>query len=90
VERFKVITNRELAEFAAVLEGNGWREQHFELQEDAFDPATAEVEASAGRVGIRCFLTEAVEAYPIGPGFTWVTDFADDLKQGKFGRPPKT
>jgi hypothetical protein len=87
MEQFRLITEDELAQFAAALKRNGWREQDFELQEDVFDPRTAEVEASSGRVGIRCVVTEAVQVYPLGPGFTWVSDFADDLTQGKFGRP---
>lgn len=87
MEQFRLITEDELTQFAAALRTSGWREQDFELQEDAFDPRTAEVEASSGRVGIRCVVTEAVQVYPLGPGFTWVNDFADDLAQGKFGQP---
>jgi hypothetical protein len=68
MEPFKLITQDELVDFAAALKGNGWQERDFELQEDVFDPRTAEVEASFGRLGIRCFLTEAVEVYPLGPG----------------------
>jgi hypothetical protein len=89
MEPFKLITQDELVDFAAALKGNGWQERDFELQEDVFDPRTAEVEAFFGRVGIRCFLTEAVEVYPLGPGSTWLSDFADDLQQGKFGQAPK-
>jgi hypothetical protein len=85
---FRLITEAELAAFAAALRKNGWREQDFDFQEDVFDPRRAEVEACAGEVGVRCLPTEAVEIYRLGPGFTWATDFANDLEQGKFGLPP--
>jgi hypothetical protein len=45
MEPFKLITQDELVDFAAALKGNGWQERDFELQEDVFDPRTAEVEA---------------------------------------------
>jgi len=89
MQQFKVITKNELADFAAMLRQKGWRDEDFELEEDVFDPATAEVEACAGRVGVRCLLTEAVEDYRVGQGAEWVADFASDLEQGKFGAPPK-
>ena len=88
MEQFRLITPNELAQFAAALKRSGWRGQDFELQEDVFDPRTAEVEASHGLLGIRCVVTEAVQVYPLGPGFAWVDDFAADLAQGKFGQHP--
>jgi hypothetical protein len=86
---FKLITDSEFADFAAVLRRYGWREEDFELEEDAFDPAMAEVEACNGQVGVRCLLTAAVEVYRAGQGLTWVTDFGHDLEHGKFGQPAR-
>ncbi len=85
--RATLITAEELAAFAGALARNGWRAEDFELEEDVFDPAKAEVESAAGEVGVRCLRTEAVRVYRIGPGFAWAADFADDLAAGKFGSP---
>jgi len=80
-----LITQQELADFAAALGRHGWRDQDFELQEDVFDPGKAEVEAAAGEVGVRCLRTEGVQVYRLGAGFAWVAEFAADLEHGKFG-----
>ena len=66
---------------------NGWKTSDFELQEEAFDQVTAEVEARKGQVGVRCLLTQAVTVYPIGDGSDWIATFAADLENGKFGQP---
>jgi len=88
--RISLITEAELAEFAAALKKNGWRREDFELEEDVFDPAKAEVESAEGEVGIRCLKTEASAVYRLGPGFAWIADFAADLARGKFGSPAAT
>ena len=87
---FRLITERELADFNAALRANGWNEHDFELQEDAFDPREAEVETATGQLGVRCLRTEAVEVYRLGPGFEWAADFKADLQRGKFGAAPPT
>ena len=81
----KLITNDEIAAYEAAIERSGFRLDDFDLQEDVFDPRKAEVEAALGEVGVHCRATEAVEVYRLGPGFTWASDFADDLQHGKFG-----
>jgi hypothetical protein len=83
---FGLITDRQLADFRAALERNGWRREDFDIQEDVFDPRKAEVEAALGEVGVRCLQTEAVEVYRLGSEFDWVQEFAGDLERGKFGR----
>jgi hypothetical protein len=85
--RLNLITEAELAEFSAALRKNGWRREDFELEEDVFDPAKAEVESAEGEVGVRNLRTEGVEVYRLGPGFNWLADFAADLARGKFGSP---
>ena len=80
-----LITEQQLADFAAALERHGWRREDFHLQEDAFDPRTAEVESALGEVGVRCLRTEAVKVYRLGSGFDWVGEFAHDLESGIFG-----
>ena len=84
---YQLIGEKELTTLAAAIKRNGWKESDFELQEDVFDPATAEVEAALGEVGIKCLKTQAVAVYRIGPGLDWVSDFIEDLRLGKFGRP---
>ena len=84
---FELITDQDLSEFAATIERNGWQTSDFELQEDAFDQATAEVEARKGQVGVRCISTNAVTVYPFGDGSDWVATFAADLGNRKFGQP---
>ena len=86
MNRYRIITDRELADYAAAIERYAWRTEDFHLQEDVFDPRTAEVEAALGEVGVHCRVTEAVHVYRLGPGFEWASDFADDLRHGKFGR----
>jgi hypothetical protein len=83
---YQIITDQELVHYAAAIERYGWRAEDFDLQEDVYDPRTAEVEAALGEVGVHCRVTEAVQLYRLGPGFEWVSDFADDLRHGKFGR----
>jgi hypothetical protein len=82
----RLITDRELAAFEALLERHGWRRQDFDLQEDVFDPRAAELEAALGEVAVHCRETEAVEVYRLGAGFDWIAELADDLQRGKFGR----
>lgn len=73
--------------FEAALRRHGWEPTDFELQEDAFDPAKAEVEAALGEVGIRCLRTEAVTVYRVGAGMDWLAQFESDLAQGRLGKP---
>jgi hypothetical protein len=85
VSRYTLIAPDELAAFETVLTRNGARIADFELEEDVFDPATAEVEAALGEVGVKCVRTEAVATYLVGPGRDWVGDFETDLRAGKMG-----
>ena len=66
--------------------GQRWRISG--LDEEVYDPATAEVEAETGEVLVTCTRTHRVERYHIGRGSSWVADFADDLKAGKFDASP--
>ena len=86
MNRYRIITDQELADYAATIERYAWRAEDFDLQEDVFDPRTAEVEAALGEVGVHCRVTESVHVYRLGPGFEWASEFADDLRHGKFGR----
>jgi hypothetical protein len=83
---YELIDPHELAAFNDALRRHGWQPGDFELQEDVFDPATAEVEAARGEVGVRCRKTNAVAAYRIGPGTDWLNAFEDDLREGRMGR----
>jgi hypothetical protein len=82
---YTLITERDLADFGALVRRSGWREEDFDLQEDAFDPQKAELEGAFGEVGIQCLRNGSVQVYRLGSGFTWVEDFAADLRSGKFG-----
>jgi hypothetical protein len=84
---FELITDQDFSAFAATVARNGWKTSDFELQEESFDQATAEVEARKGQVGVRCLLTQAVTIYPLGDGSDWVATFAADLEHRKFGQP---
>ncbi len=84
---FELITDQDLSAFAATARRNGWQTSDFELQEEVFDQATAEVEARKGQVGVRCLSTKSVAVYPIGDGSDWVATFAADLENRKFGQP---
>jgi hypothetical protein len=57
---YRLIGPREFAAFSDALVRHGWQPTDFELQEDVFDPATAEVEAALGEVGVKCLKTDAV------------------------------
>jgi hypothetical protein len=65
----------------------GFAASDFELQEEVFDPQTAEVEARKGDVGVRRLGKEAVVVYPLGDGSDWVAALASDLAGGRFRRP---
>lgn len=84
---YSLITDAHLAEFASALRRNRWAQADFALEENVFDPRTAEVEAALGEVGVRCLATEAVNVYRIGPGLDWVRDLCGDLDRGRFGHP---
>ena len=77
MNRYRIITDQELADYAAAIERYAWRTEDFDLQEDVFDPRTAEVETALGEVGVHCRATEAVHVYRLGPGFEW----ADDIRR---------
>ena len=84
---FKLVQSKELTEFAHALSQYGWREQDFTLEEQVLDPATAEVESKTGDVIVTCARTHETAAYPVGRGSSWLADFVDDMRAGKFGRP---
>jgi hypothetical protein len=85
---YKLIGPHELDGFTAVVTRHGWQSSDFELQEDVFDPATAEVEAALGEVGVQCLRTQAVTTYRVGTGLDWVAEFEADLRAGRLGEPP--
>lgn len=86
---YLLITDDQLGAFAAAARGGGFEASDFELQEEVFDPQTAEVEARKGNVGVRCLRTDAVAVYPLGDGSDWVAGFAAELDGGRFGGPPR-
>jgi len=80
---YRLIGPREFAAFSDALVRHGWQPTDFELQEDVFDPATAEVEAALGEVGVKCLKTDAVTVYRVGPGLDWLAEFENDLQKGR-------
>ena len=86
---FKLIHKEELEQFSAALKGHEWRNEDFTIEEEAYDPAKAEVESEPGELIIACTRTHRVRVYHLGRGSSWVTDFVDDLAAGKFGWAPK-
>ena len=81
---YGLITPDDIARFSAAIARHGGQPSDFEMQEDVFDPAKAEVEAALGEVGVKCRPTDAVELYRLGPGLDWIADFDADLRAGKF------
>ncbi len=86
---YLLITGSQLDAFAAAAREKGFGVSDFELQEEVFDPQTAEVEARKGNVGVRCLRTDAVAVYPLGDGSDWVASFAAELGTGRFGGRPR-
>ena len=86
---YSLVTDSQLGAFAAAAQEAGFEASDFELQEEVFDPQTAEVEARKGDVGVRRLRTEAVAVYPLGDGSDWVAGFAADLVNGRFGGRPR-
>lgn len=85
---YLLITDGQLGAFAAAAREKGFETSDFELQEEVFDPQTAEVEARKGDLGVRCLRTDAVTVYPLGDGSDWTASFAADLGGGRFGDRP--
>jgi hypothetical protein len=85
---YALITNSQLGAFAAAAQKGGFEAEDFELQEEVFDPQTAEVEARKGNLGVRHLRTDAVAVYPLGDGSDWVASFAAELASGRFGGGP--
>ena len=81
---YSLVTDGQLGAFAAAAREAGFQVSDFELQEEMFDPETAEVEARKGNVGVRRLRTEAVAVYPLGDGSDWVASFAAGLASGRF------
>jgi len=86
---YSLVTDGQLGAFAAAARAAGFEASDFELQEEVFDPQTAEVEAQKGGVGVRRPRTEAIAVYPLGDGSDWVAGFAADLASGRFGGPAR-
>ena len=82
---YTLVTDGQLGAFAAAARAAGFDASDFELQEEVFDPQTAEVEARKGDLGVRRLGKEAVAVYPLGDGSDWVASFAADLASGRFG-----
>jgi len=89
VASYLLITDSQLGAFAAAPQAAGFEASDFELQEEVFDPQTAEVEARKGNLGVRQLRTEAVVVYPLGDGSDWVAGFAADPANGRFGGRPR-
>jgi hypothetical protein len=87
---YRLISEKEFAAFGDVIRRQGFAPGDFELQEDVFDPATAEVETALGEVGVRCLTTQAGAAYPVGAGRAWLASFESDLKDGRLGGRNRT
>ena len=85
---YSLVTEGQVSAFAAAARTAGFEASDFEIQEEAFDPQTAEVEARKGDVGVRRLGKEAVAVYPLGDGSDWVASFAADLASGRFGGRP--
>ena len=85
---YSLVTDGQLGAFAAAARAAGFEASDFELQEEMFDPQTAEVEARKGDLGVRRLGNEAVAVYPLGDGSDWVAGFAADLASGRFGGRP--
>ena len=83
--QYQLLRQQELTAFGDALVRHGWKPSDFEIEESVFDPATAEVEAALGEVGVRCLSTQAVATYRVGPGLDWVAGFEDDLREGRMG-----
>ena len=83
--QYQLIRQQELTGYAEAIVRHGGEPSDFELQEDVFDPATAEVESALGEVAVKCLKTDAVATYRVGPGLDWVRDFEDDLREGRMG-----
>ena len=86
---YSLVTDGQLGAFAAAAHEVGFEASDFELQEEVFDPQTAEVEARKGNLGVRRLRTEAVVVYPLGDGSDWVAGFAADLASSRFGGRPR-
>ena len=86
---YSLVTDGHLARAARAARAAEGAASDFELQEEAFDPQTAEVEARKGNLGVRRLRTEAVAVYPLGDGSDWVAGFAVDLASGRFGGRPR-
>ena len=86
---YTLVTDGQLGAFAAAARESGFEASDFELEEQVFDPQTAEVEARKGDVAVRRPRTDAVAVYPLGDGSDWVAGFAADLANGRFGGPPR-
>ena len=84
-----MVTDDQLGAFAAAAQAAGFEASDLELQEEVFDPQTAEVEARKGNLGVRRLRTEAVVVYPLGDGSDWVAGFAADLASGRIGGQPR-
>ena len=85
---YTLVTDGQLGAFAAAAWAAGFEASDFEVQEEMFDPQTAEVEARKGDLGVRRLGKEAVAVYPLGDGSDWVAGFAADLASGRFGGRP--
>ena len=62
---FKLVNAEEWDEFTDALKKHGWHEEDFRVQEEAYDPATAEVESETGQLIITCSRTHSVGVYTI-------------------------
>lgn len=84
MEELQLIQPAELNAFRDEISRSGRLTEDFRIDDEVYDPATAEVEAEIGAVFVTCTRTHRVERYHIGRGSSWVADFADDLRAGKF------
>ncbi len=90
-----LITDSEMEDFEAAMLQAGFEVHDFNvvdlegdevpLEDD--EPTATEQHPITGTVTVHRISTDAAIAYNAGHGSTWVTKFAINLHEGKFGQP---
>jgi hypothetical protein len=76
----------QLEDYRSCFRGSSFSPDDFELVQQRVQPTGTFYDPQAGRVTVRCKVTNVQKVYELSSGNNWPSDFSDDLHAGVFGR----
>ena len=76
----------QLEDYRSSFRDSSFSPDDFELLQERVQPTGTFYDPQAGKVTVRCKLTNVEKVYELSSGNDWPSDFSNDLHAGVFGR----